>query len=437
MGNLTTYIDQYGYIVLFLALMLELLALPLPGEVLMSYSGYLVFQGHLNWMLSIIMAGVGASIGMTMSYWIGYRLGTPFFEKHGHRFHMGPKQLDKISNWFNVHGNRLLIIAYFIPGIRHITGYFSGITRISFRVFALFAYSGAFLWVAVFITLGKILGPQWEQFHASIKKYLIIASIVAVIIVVAIYLYKQFKESLQTLAIKILHAVLASFHSQKRVAFLLLSTTIVTAGLLVLMIGMIQDFIGNEFQDFNKVVRLLVSLIFTKEWEGIMGVISLFGSRNVLLSLILCTLIWIVWKGHNKGIELLSLVIVVCGGELYEEGLRMIFHNLSPIHYSSMNQLLYSFPSEQSLMMAVIYGFFVFMIVRHSGKLWMHTSFPIVALLLLTLIAISRLYMQVELPSDIAAGYVFGGVWLGLNILLLEIVRLLQSIDPVKKEKNR
>ncbi len=55
--------------------------------------------------------------------------------------------------------------------------------------------------------------------------------------------------------------------------------------------------------------------------------------------------------------------------------------------------------------------------------------FLLVTLLLLVFIAISRLFMQVELPSDIAAGYVFGGVWLGLNILLLEILRLLKNID--------
>ena len=57
MGNLTTYIDQFGYIVLFTALLLELIAIPLPGEVLMSYTGFLVFQGHLNWVVSILIAG--------------------------------------------------------------------------------------------------------------------------------------------------------------------------------------------------------------------------------------------------------------------------------------------------------------------------------------------------------------------------------------------
>jgi membrane protein DedA with SNARE-associated domain len=60
--------DQFGYAILLLALMLELLALPLPGEVIMNYAGLLVFQGKLNWSLSIIMVGVGASIGMTVSW---------------------------------------------------------------------------------------------------------------------------------------------------------------------------------------------------------------------------------------------------------------------------------------------------------------------------------------------------------------------------------
>jgi membrane protein DedA with SNARE-associated domain len=167
----TNYMNHYGYFVLLSALMLELLAFPLPGEVIMSYAGLLVFQGKLNWALSILMAGTGSCIGMTLSYWIGFKLGTPFFVKHGHRIHMGPERLKKTSEWFERYGNKVLVIAYFIPGIRHITGYFSGVTRIPFRTYMLYAYSGAFIWVSTFISLGKILGPKWERFHHTITKF--------------------------------------------------------------------------------------------------------------------------------------------------------------------------------------------------------------------------------------------------------------------------
>lgn len=199
MQFLTTLIEHYGYVVLFLSLMLELIALPLPGEFLMGYAGVLVFQGNLSWIISIIIAGVGSCTGMTISYWRGYKLGAPFFHKHGHRIHLGPDKLEKISSWFKKYGNKLLVIAYFIPGVRHITGYFSGITHIPFRTYALYAYIGAFIWTGTFISLGKLLGPQWEQFHTSVKKYFFIGSVIVIIAI--IYVLKNYKLKIKELII--------------------------------------------------------------------------------------------------------------------------------------------------------------------------------------------------------------------------------------------
>ncbi len=51
MGNLTCYIDPFGYIVLFAALLLELIALLLPGEILMSYTDFLILQTYQHLML--------------------------------------------------------------------------------------------------------------------------------------------------------------------------------------------------------------------------------------------------------------------------------------------------------------------------------------------------------------------------------------------------
>ncbi|EMF47866.1 Alkaline phosphatase like protein [Planococcus halocryophilus Or1] len=267
MENIIAYLEQYGYIVLFGALLLELIAFPIPGEVLMTYSGFLVYQHDLNWVYSIIVAGAGTSIGMTISYSIGRKLGAPFFTKYGHHFHMGPAKISKISVWFNKHGNKLLIVAYFIPGIRHITGYFSGIIQIPFRLYALYAYSGAFLWVSLFITFGKILGPEWEQFHSSIKKYFFIAAIFAIVFLVGMYLYKKYKAQFHDYATRFLEISLYLMHSRKKVAILLISTAIVTFGLFLLMIGLIQDFLGNEFQDFNDITDLIIQFIFTESWS--------------------------------------------------------------------------------------------------------------------------------------------------------------------------
>lgn len=132
MDVLTAWLAEYSYAVLFAALLLEMLALPFPGEMLMSYSGLLIFEGKLNYILSILSASAGVTAGMTLSYWIGHRLGQPFFMRYGTKFHMGPEKIERMSGWFRKYGNKLIIIAYFIPGIRHLTGYVCGTSSCRF-----------------------------------------------------------------------------------------------------------------------------------------------------------------------------------------------------------------------------------------------------------------------------------------------------------------
>ncbi|OPA77674.1 hypothetical protein BVG16_14620 [Paenibacillus selenitireducens] len=169
---ITDAFSHHGVLVLFFILFLELLGLPLPGELLMSFAGYMVFQGKLHGIPLIIMGSLGVCLGITASYICGYVAGRPFMEKYGKYVHLGPNNLQRNTVWFGTYGNKLLVIAYFIPGIRHVTGYFAGMMKTPFRTFACYAYSGAVLWVSVFVILGKILGPEWEKLHVFFSKYI-------------------------------------------------------------------------------------------------------------------------------------------------------------------------------------------------------------------------------------------------------------------------
>ena len=188
--------NNYGYIVLLIALMLELIAFPLPGEALMTYCGYVIYEGKMSLTISILIATFGVCIGITLSYFIGKILGRSFFEKHGHYIHMDKNRLDKISIWFEKYGNKLLVVAYFIPGVRHVTGYFSGITNISYKKFAVNAYIGAFIWTTTFISLGDFFGINLGRYHGPFKKYLLIGSLIATVIIIIIYFYKTHKEKI-------------------------------------------------------------------------------------------------------------------------------------------------------------------------------------------------------------------------------------------------
>lgn len=186
-----SYIDQYGYIVLFIYLALDLIALPLPGQSLMTYAGFLVYKGHLGLGTSILVTTLGSWTGMTITYFIGSKLGYPFLKKHGRFLKLSPELLEKTSKWYGEHGNLLLTIGYFLPGIRHFTGYFAGIAKLPLRTFIIFAYSGALIWTTCFIMLGRFLGPQWDKLNDTVKNTILIGALITAVILISIYLFNR------------------------------------------------------------------------------------------------------------------------------------------------------------------------------------------------------------------------------------------------------
>ena len=228
-------INNYGYIILFSALLLELIAFPLPGELMMTYCGFLVYESKMNWIICILVATAGVIIGITISYFVGSKLGRNFFEKYGSYIHLGSAKIEKTSKWFKSSGKKLLILAYFIPGVRHITGYFSGITDIPYRRFASNAYLGALIWTATFISLGRTLGPEWEKFHTYFSKYLISGILIISLILIIIYVYRNNKKQIIKYTHKMLNITIITFLSMgKRKGAI--AATVVSLGLLVLLV---------------------------------------------------------------------------------------------------------------------------------------------------------------------------------------------------------
>ncbi|CQR52334.1 DedA family protein [Paenibacillus riograndensis] len=184
---------SYGYSVLFLGLLLEFVALPFPGETTMAFAGFLSYTGKLDFFVLIAVAFAGTTVGMTVTYFIGLKAGLPFIQRYGKWFLFSETKLEKTQHWFDRYGSILVSIGYFIPGVRHFTGYFSGITALPFRKFALYAYSGALLWVVLFLGIGKIFGPQWMGiFHLVEKNAIwIAAGVAAVAAFIILYRYRH------------------------------------------------------------------------------------------------------------------------------------------------------------------------------------------------------------------------------------------------------
>ncbi|WP_167195199.1 VTT domain-containing protein [Paenibacillus sp. BK720] len=403
-----------------------MLALPLPGEIMMSYAGMLVFEKKLSWLLSILTASAGVTAGITLSYWIGYWLGKPFIAKYGHRFHMGAEQMERLTVWFEKYGDKLLFIAYFIPGIRHITGYFCGVTRMPFRRYAIYAYSGAVFWVSLFISLGKVLGPKWETYHSTVNRYLIIFAIASGLLFLLYNLMKKYKYRIIAFLLDLVSGGVRQVQSLGKAKYAILASFAVFLLLLSVMFGMIQDFVAKEFGQFDEVIYYLVLMIIGSRWHDRMEDFLQIGSIYLHASVIALTFVVIRFKGNNKLLELLFLCWTTAGGVVLNEGLRMVFHRTGPVSSEYGFPIMNTFPSEDTFTAVTVMGFCVFLILRHYSQAIIHLFMIAAAFLLCLLLGISLIYFHLQYPSDVAAGYVFGGVWVSLNVFMLEVRRKLQ-----------
>ncbi|MFC4076701.1 DedA family protein [Salinithrix halophila] len=164
-------LSQYGYLGIFFFLVFGIVGLPLPDEIMMTFIGYLASSGQLDLSLTFISALGGSLSGITISYFLGGRLGYPFLKRFGSKIFITRRRLRITQFLFRKYGNWVLFFGYFIPGVRHVTAYLAGISHMSWPRFAAYAYTGALIWCMTFIGLGFMVGAHWEKVFESFHRY--------------------------------------------------------------------------------------------------------------------------------------------------------------------------------------------------------------------------------------------------------------------------
>ena len=185
--HVLAWITQYGYAAIFVLLVLGIVGLPVPDETLLTFTGYLIYKGHLSPPLAFISALMGSASGITVSYTLGRLFGMALIHRFGKYLHVTPERLDRAHAWFERIGQWALTLGYFIPGVRHLTAYAAGISSLEPPRFALFAYTGSVLWVSTFLSLGYFLGERWQVVQRNLDRYLLGVAI-ALVALVVVYL---------------------------------------------------------------------------------------------------------------------------------------------------------------------------------------------------------------------------------------------------------
>lgn len=200
---ITSIMADFGYIGIFLLIMVENLFPPIPSEIILTFGGFMTTVSSLNVVMVIIVATLGSVVGAVLLYKVASYFGkerlTKIVLKHGRILRLKESDIERAENFFLKYGSWAVFLCRMIPLIRSLISIPAGMTKMKMSRFLVLTTAGSLLWNTVLIGLGAFLGESWNEIVVFMDNFsTIIYSIIAVIVVVSLgfFFRARFKKTL-------------------------------------------------------------------------------------------------------------------------------------------------------------------------------------------------------------------------------------------------
>ncbi len=193
--NLLNSIDPLtAYIVLFLSAFVENVIPPVPGDTVVVIGAYLVSTERLGFLGVFISTCIGSSFGFMVMYYIGAKFGRSFINKKTRSKIFKESQIKKVEKWFANWGYWVIFANRFLSGTRSVVSIFAGLFHLNpFYVFGLGLVS-TMLWNGLLISLGLLLGENWNVLIDYVSRYNFIFIILTILVFVIIFTVRYLKK---------------------------------------------------------------------------------------------------------------------------------------------------------------------------------------------------------------------------------------------------
>lgn len=190
---------KLGYLGLAAGMFGQAVGVPLPSEVMMSFSGYLAWSSRfqLPW---VIAAGVfGDTLGALAAYMIGFYGGRPLVVRFGRFLFFRQRELERADKWFAKYGARAVFVCKLLPGIRAVASFPAGATRMPLWQFLSYTFGASALWCSLFAAAGFVLGKNWFALAHTLRPvaYILLA---LVPLIIAAWIWLHFRAERKTAA---------------------------------------------------------------------------------------------------------------------------------------------------------------------------------------------------------------------------------------------
>lgn len=192
-GFIVNFISTSGYLGVTILMLLESACFPIPSEIIMPFSGYLVFTGRFIFLEVVFWGTIGNLLGSMLAYAIGFYGGRPFIEKYGRYIFISRNELETADKWFYRYGQSAVFFSRLLPVIRTFISLPAGIARMDFKKFCFYTFIGSFPWVFILTYSGVLFGENWRELEIYFKKIDWVIG-VSIVLLAGFWIYKKNKK---------------------------------------------------------------------------------------------------------------------------------------------------------------------------------------------------------------------------------------------------
>lgn len=183
-GFITEEVARYGYLAVFVLMVLESACIPVPSEVTMLFGGALAsaaFVGggrELDLVAVALVGAVANLVGSWLAYWAGYAGGRPLIDRWGRYVLLRPHEIDRAHVWFERHGEAAVFFSRLLPVVRTFISLPAGVARMPFARFSAYTLLGCLPWTFALAWAGYLLGESWERAESFLRPFSFVIAVV-------------------------------------------------------------------------------------------------------------------------------------------------------------------------------------------------------------------------------------------------------------------
>ncbi len=189
-------ISSSGYLGVVILMAIESACIPLPSEIIMPFSGYLVFRGDFQLFRVALAGAFGCVVGSIPAYYLGLHGGRPLVKRYGKYVLISDRELNLADRWFERYGDWAIFFSRLLPVVRTFISFPAGVAKMNFTRFVIYTFVGSFPWCLGLAYLGMKLGQNWDTLGVYFHEFdLVIGVLIAIGVVYYVWRHLKAKKN--------------------------------------------------------------------------------------------------------------------------------------------------------------------------------------------------------------------------------------------------